>query len=586
MNNSNIRVTVQSDKGKWKRRNDEYLSYLTLEDSQDESSHGTIIALADGQGGNINSNLCAKISVESLIEAYQEEDTQKKVEDRLLQAFQKIHRLIKEKAVDFHTPGMICALTAIVIKDNFIWIGQVGGNSVFLLKPNNELIKLNTETETFIGQEEEIKPLVQKVTLDPGTRILLVSDGITCQLTNEIIAKACSHGTPSAIIHQLIQLGTDAGGDDNMTVCLIESGKFSKKTTIIPEKETSPVERKVIKPTGGKRNTSFLIWIFIILLLIGGIFLVTRYYSKLMGYLLPGIEKPVNEVVVKPPDVPPPVKEVPEASLMVMVTPNTANVFFYEGEVPLNEKQKEVFFYTESSPAIIKGLKTGTYTLIVGKEGYETRRFVIQIKDTDLTKQLQYPLILTPVEKETGTTIPEPPTKPVEIQPSNPPDQPPIEIYSEIIIQSDPTGAKIYINGAATGLITPNVIKKKPGVYLVQVMKDGYDSASRSVDLSEGASKQSIFLKLSPLPVSLSVTSQPSGAKIYIDNIFTTLYTPATLSLTLGSHTIMINKAGFEEQAITITVKPSEPLQPLSFILKRKPGTNRTINYWGLPYEN
>jgi hypothetical protein len=209
---------------------------------------------------------------------------------------------------------------------------------------------------------------------------------------------------------------------------------------------------------------------------------------------------------------------------------------------------------------------------------------VIQIKDTDLTKQIRIDEILKPIEKEPDT--PKPPIEPVIPEPPQPPIEKPVEVLNELTIQSEPTGAKIFVNGAATGLITPNVIKKKPGVYLIQLMKDGYESSSRSVDLSGEFSKQTIYLTLKALPVSLTVTSQPGGAKIYLDNNFTSLYTPATLSLSLGSHTIMVGKAGFEEQSITITVNPGISLQPLSFVLKRKPGTNRIIDYWVIPYED
>jgi serine/threonine protein phosphatase PrpC len=586
MSKSNVRVTVQSDKGKWKRRNDEYFAYLTPEDPILESTNGTILVIADGQGGNINSNLCAKISVESAIEFYGEEDAQIPIENRLNHVFQKVHLLIKEKAESFHTPGMVCALTILVILENDLWVGQVGNNAVFLINPKSEVINIKVETSELVGQDDEITPLIQKKSLEAVTRVLLVTDGVTDQISHDAIVKATTYASPSVIVNHLIQLSNDKGGEDNATACLIEIGKFSKKTIQVQTKDTEPIKRKEKKVNEKRKETSFWIWILLIVLLASGIFLTKKYYPKLMVYLLPGTDKPIKEEVVKPSEMPPIVKVIPEASLLVSVTPRIVTVFFYEGEISLNEKQKNPIFSSESTPVIIKGLKIGTYTLIVGKEGYEPQRVVIQIKDTDLSKQHQYPLVLKPLESDVGSTIPEPPTNPIETKPTNPPVQEPTGVSSELTIQSDPTGAKIFINGEPTGLITPNVIKKKPGVYLVQVMKDGYESASRSVDLSGESSKQSIFFPLKALPVSLSVTSQPGGAKIYLDNIFTSLYTPSTLSLSLGSHTIMVGKAGFEEQSITITIKPGVIPQPISFILKRKLGTNNIINIWTLPYED
>jgi hypothetical protein len=223
--------------------------------------------------------------------------------------------------------------------------------------------------------------------------------------------------------------------------------------------------------------------------------------------------------------------------------------------------------------------------LIVGTTGYIPYRSVVQIKDSDLSKELPINVVLKPLLVEEAKQNPEPAPKPPEPETPKPPVIETV-VMKDLTIQSEPTNAKIYINGAATGFTTPNVIKLKPGTYLIQIMKEGYESTSRSVTFSRESSRQSIFLTLKAVPVIVFINSQPEGARIYLNNIYTGKNTPSSLSLSFGTHTIMVGKAGFEDQAINVTASPGVILKPILFSLKLKPSTNWRTQYWTNLYEN
>lgn len=587
MGNVSIRVTIQTDKGKWKRRNDEYVS-CKIPDQTNLDVYGSIVILADGQGGNINSNLCAKISAESCIEFYYQENSDFAVEERLRNSFHKVHLLIKEKAEFFHTPGMICSLSAVVVIGNSIWTAHVGSNQVFEITAKKELLLLTKTTETMIGQTGEISVEIQTKSVESGSRILALTDGITAELSNDLIAKTCTLPSSEQISSQLIHLANDFGGEDNMTAVIVDMGKFSKKTIPIVEKK-EPSKRKMQskpKQTQTKHSSRFLNWIFLILLIFLFLFLTMKYYSPLMRYLFRGMDDPVNETLVLLPDKPPTIIESPEASLMVIVNPRIVTVFLYEGEVALSEKQKDPYFFSQSTPSLIKGLKKGSYTLIVGANGYEPYRQVIVIRESDLNKEIPVTLLLKPIDVISTNNPNEKPSKPVITpEPTKPPESN-LSTICDLIIQSDPSGAKIFINGSSIGLVTPNVYRIKPGSYLVQIIKEGYESSSRSVVLTSDSNKQTIFFTLKAKLVLLSVNSQPGGAKIYLNNAYTGKNTPATLSLTPGTYTIMAGKAGFDEQAITIIITPGESPKPILFTLKRKPSPNQRIDFLGNMYES
>jgi protein phosphatase len=82
----------------------------------------------------------------------------------------------------------------------------------------------NLVTRALAGAEEprvELTPL----SLDPGDRVVLCSDGLTSPLTNatigEILARA-PMGRPDELCQALIDAANSAGGPDNITVIVVE----------------------------------------------------------------------------------------------------------------------------------------------------------------------------------------------------------------------------------------------------------------------------------------------------------------------------------------------------------------------------
>lgn len=99
-----------------------------------------------------------------------------------------------------------------------------------------------------------------------------------------------------------------------------------------------------------------------------------------------------------------------------------------------------------------------------------------------------------------------------------------------IAVDSDPAGAMILLDGQDTGLVTPNTLAGlEPGTYVVSVALDGYlaDPAFRTAVVSPLTTAQPGVFNLSA--TSLTVTSTPAGAAVYIDGEDTGLVTPATV---------------------------------------------------------
>jgi hypothetical protein len=128
------------------------------------------------------------------------------------------------------------------------------------------------------------------------------------------------------------------------------------------------------------------------------------------------------------------------------------------------------------------------------------------------------------------------------------------EGYGEIVVQSTPGGAKIFLDGANTGKTTKATLKNvAAGTHTVKVEKTGYDpeeqtvtvTANRTVNVSftlEGYGK-------------IKVTSTPGSAKVYLDGSDTGKTTTCTLDrVVAGTHIVKAEKTGYITQEKTVNV--------------------------------
>ncbi|HEU0256729.1 MAG TPA: protein phosphatase 2C domain-containing protein [Microbacteriaceae bacterium] len=78
-----------------------------------------------------------------------------------------------------------------------------------------------------VGFNELPVPDYRLVPLDPGSRLLLCSDGLTKEVGEKKIAAVLAHGRPaSATAGDLVELALGGGGRDNVTVVVVDVAPF------------------------------------------------------------------------------------------------------------------------------------------------------------------------------------------------------------------------------------------------------------------------------------------------------------------------------------------------------------------------
>ncbi|EHQ35698.1 DUF3344 domain-containing protein [Methanoplanus limicola] len=136
----------------------------------------------------------------------------------------------------------------------------------------------------------------------------------------------------------------------------------------------------------------------------------------------------------------------------------------------------------------------------------------------------------------------------------------PGEDAGDITVQSIPSGAEIILDGDKTGFNTNFTIKSvETGEHKVSVSLEGYkEPDERTVNVQRGEESVSVF-KLVPLTGSVSVSSEPSGAKIYLDGTDTGKITDSELEeILVGEHTVSVSLGGYEPSSKEITVDEDE----------------------------
>lgn len=152
---------------------------------------------------------------------------------------------------------------------------------------------------------------------------------------------------------------------------------------------------------------------------------------------------------------------------------------------------------------------------------------------------------------------------------------------------SDPHGANIYVDGQIlTDPVTEESLKTPAHVLLYEGRRDytislqGYEDESGYVDVYAGATVN-VYKRLKqgkseqgweqPQPQiwlsqqigNITITTKPNDAKIYIDGILIKKTTPATLSLDVGSHYIVLEKEGYYRDYNRIYIHPGSDMELL-----------------------
>lgn len=205
-----------------------------------ESEGSALLIVADGMGGHVAGEVASRMAINAAATA-----SGLGPADRVAAA----NRALREEAArDPELDGMGTTMTLVSLEvDGHATVGHIGDSRAYLTD-GAKMIQL-TQDHTVaaeyaaIGQisEEEAATHPQRhvltrtlgltrfvnvdevdVSLEPGDRLLLCSDGLNEMVSDAEIQPALTEGSVEETVWNLIDMANDAGGVDNITVIVIE----------------------------------------------------------------------------------------------------------------------------------------------------------------------------------------------------------------------------------------------------------------------------------------------------------------------------------------------------------------------------
>ena len=129
-----------------------------------------------------------------------------------------------------------------------------------------------------------------------------------------------------------------------------------------------------------------------------------------------------------------------------------------------------------------------------------------------------------------------------------------------IILDSEPSGASVYINDEFVGNTPLNNYKQAYGTYQYRLEHPNYHSSSGTINLNAGRYEDKIVMK--PAFGSVAIKSNVVGAEVLLDGKITSKKTPCTLNeVASGRHTITLRLNKYAPQQQEITVEDGQTAQ-------------------------
>lgn len=154
----------------------------------------------------------------------------------------------------------------------------------------------------------------------------------------------------------------------------------------------------------------------------------------------------------------------------------------------------------------------------------------------------------------------------------------------DLQVGSTPSGAAVFLNGDFKGNTpvddTLDINDLAPGTYTVMLTRPGYEDYTKSVDVQAGAKTQlSAVLQPSgqaPTTATAQITSTPSGAEVYVNNVFVGI-TPLTFTnVAPGQYSVEIRLAGYNAFSTTGMVTAGQNVQIYAALSPVAPVTTPT----------
>lgn len=300
-----------------------------------------------------------------------------------------------------------------------------------------------------------------------------------------------------------------------------------------------PLSVQVIPPAKPQpERTSTAIWIFLALLIMGG--LGVGYYVYFVGN--PGS---VPKIRIAKPFRPPETPPAPKPGRLTVTT---------------NVPGAKISIDSGSEPDWISphtfDLKAGPHVVAVAKDGYNDKQETITVEDGHTL-----PLTLELEHKIEVKVEPPPPKAGVAPASSHPPRPAPAPKVGGLVVTSNVEEARISLDGKSEpDWVTPHTLPALPaGSHTLTLSKEGLNTENRFVTVEAGHTNP-LYVEMRAPQGLVELVTKPPGAAVTMDgrDMGTS---PVRFPIRAGTHTYTVKMAGMQTSDGTFTVHDGDVYQ-------------------------
>lgn len=233
-----------------------------------------LFVIADGMGGHAAGDIASATAVEVIQDKRGEINAADP--ETLSNAIREANRAIWSKSADdTNLRGMGTTCTMILVDDAQAQIAHVGDSRAYLFRDGE--IQQVTDDHTLVGRlvregklqpeeaarhpqrsmitralgvDEDVEVDLFSLPVEEGDRLLICSDGLSGMVSEEEMTEVLnSESDPQRVADVLVDKANDAGGEDNITVIVIDVGADSSSGPEVAEHRSDLGERAMTDPS-------------------------------------------------------------------------------------------------------------------------------------------------------------------------------------------------------------------------------------------------------------------------------------------------------------------------------------------------
>jgi serine/threonine protein phosphatase PrpC len=265
----------QTDRGLVRSHNEDFVIVYEPDTPDDHELNGTLYIVADGVGGADAGEVASQYASERALHHYLAYTEIQPLGTRLIEAMQAANTDLRKLAAERDdSRRMATTMVAVAIQDSRAYIGNVGDSRAYRwrrgvlsqLTRDQSLVARLVEEGALTAEEalrypyknvilyslgSEKRPPIDlyEVELEPGDLLLLCSDGLTRHVSDEEIAGIAGRELPDAAVATMVRLARERGGEDNITVALIQHGeRLDEQLVVVAEADDEAMTQTIARP--------------------------------------------------------------------------------------------------------------------------------------------------------------------------------------------------------------------------------------------------------------------------------------------------------------------------------------------------